>query len=103
LGRIFAFLWKLGTKLLKKRLFGTQFVSLFVLKKSNFAFSGDEILKKCRFNPHFFLQYQCLNAVNVSFCVSLCVKMGTKVRQNKSFGTHFLFFVLFLVKYEYVF
>lgn len=38
------------------------------------------------------MQYQCLNAVNVSFCVSLCVKMGTKVRQNKSFGTHFFDF-----------
>jgi hypothetical protein len=102
LGRIFAFLWKLGIKLLKKSLFGTQFVSLFVLKSQILLLVGMKYSKNVGLIP-IFLQYQCLNAVNVSFCVSLCVKMGTKVRQNKSFGTLFLFFVLFLVTYEYVF
>jgi hypothetical protein len=96
------FLRKLGTKLLKKRLFGTQFVSLFVLKSQILLLVGMKYSKNAGLIP-IFLQYQCLYVRNALFPVSLCVKMGTKVHQNKSFGTLFLFFVLFLVRYEYVF
>lgn len=38
--------------------------------------------------------YLCLDARNALFVVSLCVKMGTKVRQNKSFGTLFFEFCI---------
>ncbi|WP_233143208.1 hypothetical protein, partial [Fibrobacter sp. UWR2] len=49
----YRFFRKLGIKLLKNSLSNPQFVSLFVRKKSNLAFSGDEIHKKRRFNPQF--------------------------------------------------